>query len=56
MRGFNPGAIIPQRDLSEVKPMRFNLIVRLHPEKKASEIIVEPESAKRAKDSADNVR
>ena len=51
MRGFNKGAVIPERDLSNVKPMRFNLIVRLHPEKEPSSIIVAPESAKLHKDS-----
>lgn len=53
MRGFCPGAVIPVRDLSEVKPMRFNLIVRLHPEEPeiSSSLIVIPDSAKRAKDS-----
>lgn len=51
MRGFNKGAVIPKRDLRDVVPMRFNLIVKLHPEVKPSEFVLIPESAKIAKDS-----
>lgn len=51
MRGFNPGAVIPKRDLREVVPMRFNLIVKIHPEKEASEFIVMPDSAKAHRDT-----
>jgi chaperonin GroES len=51
MRGFNQGAVIPERDLSDVIPMRFNLIVKLHVEKEISEFIVMPESVKKHKDS-----
>jgi chaperonin GroES len=51
MRGFNAGAVIPQRNLADVIPRRFNLIVRLHPEKEPSEYILMPESVKRHKDS-----
>lgn len=51
MRGYNPGAIIPKRDLRDVKPMRFNLIVKLHPEKEESEYIIMPDSVKKHRDS-----
>lgn len=51
MRGFNPGAVIPKRNLADVTPRRFNLIVRLHPEKEESEYIITPDSVKRHKDS-----
>ena len=51
MRGFNPGAVIPQRDLSDVVPCKFNLIVRLVPEKEESVYIVTPESVKKHRDS-----
>ncbi len=51
VRGFNPGAVIPQRDLSSVQPMRFHLIVKLIPEKKESECIITPDSVKRHQDS-----
>ncbi len=51
MRGFNAGAVIPQRKLDDVIPMRFNLIVKLHPEEKESEYIITPDAIKRHKDS-----
>ena len=51
MKGFNQGAVIPQRDLAGVQPMRFNLIVKLHPEEKASEFIITPDAIQRHKDS-----
>lgn len=51
MRGFNPGAVIPKRNLRDVKPMRFNLIVRLHPEAEESEYIVMPDSVKKHRDT-----
>ncbi len=51
MKGFNPGAVIPKRDLTEVRPMRFNLIVRLHPEKEESEYIITPDSVKKHRDT-----
>jgi chaperonin GroES len=51
MRGFNQGAVIPQRKLDDVIPMRFNLIVKLHPEEKESEYIITPDAIKRHKDS-----
>lgn len=51
MKGFNPGAVIPKRNLSDVHPMRFSLIVKLHPEKEASEYIVMPDSVKKHRDS-----
>lgn len=51
MRGYNPGAVIPKRNLRDVKPMRFNLIVKLHPEKEESEYIITPDSVKKHRDS-----
>ena len=51
MKGFNNGAIIPKRNLRDVKPMRFNLIVKLHPEKEESEYIITPDSVKKARDT-----
>ena len=51
MRGFNPGAVIPKRDLKDVRPMRFSLIVKLHPEKEESEYIITPDSVKKHRDS-----
>lgn len=51
MKGFNAGAAIPKRNLQDVIPMRFNLIVRLHPEKEESEYIVMPDSAKKHRDT-----
>ena len=51
MRGFNKGAVIPKRNLRDVKPMRFNLIVKLHPEKEESEYIITPDSVKKARDT-----
>lgn len=51
MRGYNPGAVIPKRDLRDVKPMRFNLIVKLHPEKEESEYIITPDSVKKQRDT-----
>lgn len=50
MKGYNPGAVIPKRNLSDVRPMRFNLIVRLHPEKEESEYIIMPDSVKKHRD------
>lgn len=51
MKGYNNGAIIPRRSLRDVIPRRFNLIVRLHPQKEASETILMPDSAKAHRDS-----
>lgn len=51
MRGFNEGAVIPQRKMDDVQPMRFHLIVKLHPEEKESEYIITPDAIKRHKDS-----
>lgn len=51
MRGFCKGEIVPTRNLADVKPMRFSLIVKLHPEKEISEFVLMPESVKRFKDS-----
>lgn len=51
MKGFNNGAIIPQRNLKDVHPMRFNLIVKLHPEKEESEYIIMPDSVKKQRDT-----
>jgi|CXWL01.1.fsa_nt_gi chaperonin GroES len=51
MRGFNQGAVIPTRNLADMKPLPFMLVVRLHPEKEISEYILAPESVRRVKDS-----
>ncbi len=52
MRGYNKGAVIPQRNLRDVVPMRFNLIVKLHPEETIkSDSIIIPDNVKRHKDS-----
>lgn len=51
MRGFNPGAVIPKRNLRDVRPMRFNLIVKIHPEKEESEYVITPDSVKKARDT-----
>ena len=51
MRGYNKGAVIPKRDLSKVKPMRFSLIVKLIPETEESKYIAMPESVKRHQDN-----
>lgn len=51
MRGFNPGAVIPKRNLRDVKPMRFNLIVKLSPEKEESEYIIMPDSVRKHRDT-----
>ena len=51
MRGYNKGAVIPKRDLSRVKPMRFSLIVKLIPETEESKYIAMPESVKRHQDN-----
>ena len=51
MRGFNPGAVIPKRNLKDVRPMRFNLIVKIHPEVEESEFIIMPDSVKKARDA-----
>lgn len=51
MKGFNEGAVIPKRNLRDVRPMRFNLIVKLHAEKEESEYIVMPDSVKKHRDT-----
>ncbi len=51
MKGFNPGAVIPKRNLTDVRPMRFMLIVKLHPEKEESEWVITPESVKKHRDT-----
>jgi chaperonin GroES len=51
MKGFNPGAVIPKRDLKDVRPLRFNLIVKIRPEKEESEYIVMPDSVKKHRDT-----
>ena len=51
VRGFNQGVAVPKRNLSDVTPMRFNLIVRIIPEAEPSQTIAMPESYKRHKDS-----
>ena len=51
MKGFNVGAIIPVRNLENVKPRRFNLIVRIHPEEPVSAYVIMPDSVKRVMDT-----
>ena len=51
MRGYNKGAVIPKRDLSKVKPRRFNLIVKLTPEKEDPTYLVLPDTVKKYRDN-----
>ena len=47
MRGYHEGETIPKRDLNDVVPMRFSLIVKLADEGPKSSTLVLPERAKK---------